>query len=191
MEMDPTRPEVWLVSRDSDGSVVLLARTQDEELALAIHDKSWKDRFSESTAERSKAERWAERKPQFQSVREPTDEDKALFETFKAPDAEGGVVRSYAHLWAGHTAVAWAVEKLWTDAAARVRLVIADHHRTGNKSYHFFELYREGDQLRTKSGDGDYMIASFYAGVPFAAAELASTLASRAKRYDAMIFRQP
>mgnify|MGYP001594517725 CR=1 FL=1 len=120
---------------------------------------------------------------------DPRDED--LFKKFSARNAEGGVTRSYAHAWCGHTAVAWCVEALWKDETAPFVLAIADHHQKGDRVHRILELYRDGDQIRVTSADGDYMIASFYTGPVGASAELAFTLGQCAERHNGLVFRQP
>lgn len=114
-----------------------------------------------------------------------------LFHKFRAPDADDGVVRSYAHTWCQAAAIATVVDELGSDPApASITLVCAQHHNDGNATAQRFMLYREGDDIRAISAEGDRMLAGFQRGPAHAAAELAFALLAR-KPEGYILFRQP
>lgn len=115
--------------------------------------------------------------------------DDDCFAQFRAPDADGGVVRSYAHTWTEGAAIGWAIETLHRDPAARVVLVIADHHRTGSRCYERFDLYREGGDIRCHVHRCRFAMLDY--GLAHASAELTYLIGRYAKGYSAMVFRQP
>lgn len=114
-----------------------------------------------------------------------------LFHTFRAPDAEGGVVRSYAHTWCQAAAIAHVVEAFAADPTpGRIVLVMAQHHNDGDRVSARYELYREGDAIRVASTGGDRELATLAYGSAHAASDLAFYLLG-CKRDGDIIFRQP
>lgn len=113
------------------------------------------------------------------------------FKQFRVADADGGVVRSYAHLWFGASAIGWAIDALAQDPSATVTIVVAQHHLHGARTFERYDLCREDEEIRSGQGVGSYKLSTLRYGTAQAAAELAYHIACIARGHSAHAFRQP